>query len=174
MAATSSAVSNVSLLQRLMPMELVLVRFRETPPDWLHWLPRLGIPHTVYTQGKGPMLGMTGLHEELMQSNVGREGYVYLSHVLRHGARARQTVFCQMVPRETELRFQFRSLGVRQRFDMLSSVAVLSKDPGFVGLTYLWSGVRTLPKYLGMSARDSANRTKGFYRPHNSSRVDLQ
>lgn len=152
------------------PCELIFVRYREKAPSWLRRLPLLGVPHTIYTQGDGPMLGVPGVHEELMGTNVGREGYVYLSHLLRHGVRAQQTVFCQMVPQEPKRRLQFLSLGANQSFDLLSSVEELSRKPNldFMGFTYVWSGIRNLPKHFGMSARDSAYRANGIYRSENS------
>ena len=97
-----------------------------------------------------------------MHTNVGREAFVYLTHLLRNGVRARQTIFCPLYPNEPDSRMRFASLGRtdHQRFDMidtLKSLDCLSNniDSSSLGLTYLWSGLRTIPKYHGITERST-------------------
>lgn len=165
----------------LKPCELVLSRYRETTPSWLHGL-QDSIPVSIYTQGNGSLLNISTVNEERMGTNVGREAFVYLTHLLRYGVRAQQTLFCQIHPHDPaeSLRYKHSSLGPfeSQHFDYRSTLdalgctdgnptvhvdATLSRLSGnatlkpadFEGLTYLWSGLKAIPKFHGLGRRPS-------------------
>ena len=63
---------------------IVLCRFSEDGGSLRHWLGRPGTVVYLYDRGPCPLEGVPAEVKHIRCPNVGREGYVYLDHIMRH------------------------------------------------------------------------------------------